>query len=331
MFAFAWSAETHLRDILEPSVVFRQSCPASFASLRCGVQSRTKPSEAYAGTEGAARLRAISRRKQPKTPLVTVTGDDALRLGEVDSNGKPPVSKSEGVDELAPLRERLSELQQALYAEHKRSLLIVVQAMDTGGKDGAIKCLCRDLDPNGVQLTNFKFPSSEEWDHDFLWRVHHAAPRKGSIGIWNRSHYEDVLVPRVHEQITKEVWRERCEDINAFERLLTRNGVVLLKFFLHISKDEQKARLEARLKQPDKLWKFNTGDLKERALWADYQEAYEAVINACSTKHAPWHIVPADRKWARNLMMMETIVAALEKISPQYPAAAFDPKDIVVE
>ena len=170
-----------------------------------------------------------------------------------------------------------------------------------------------------------------EWDHDFLWRIHHAAPRKGSIGIWNRSHYEDVLVPRVHKQISEQVWRDRCEDINAFERLLSRNGVTLLKFFLHISKDEQKERLEARLRDPQKLWKFNTGDLKERALWDDYQRAYESVINECATDDAPWIIVPANRKWARNLTMLEAVVGALEQMNPQYPPAEFDPKKIVIE
>ncbi len=229
------------------------------------------------------------------------------------------------------MRARLADLQTALFAEHKRSLLVVVQAMDTGGKDGAIKKLCSGLDPNGVHLTNFKYPSAEEWDHDFLWRVHQGAPAKGVIGIWNRSHYEDVLVPRVHKQISAEVWRERCEDINAFERLLARNGVTWLKFFLHISKDEQKERLEARLQDPNKLWKFNPGDLKERALWEKYQDAYEAVLNECSTSIAPWHIIPADRKWARNLMILETVVATLERMNPQYPVADFDPKKIVVK
>jgi polyphosphate kinase 2 (PPK2 family) len=151
------------------------------------------------------------------------------------------------------------------------------------------------------------------------------------IGIWNRSHYEDVLVPRVHKQISEEVWRGRCEDINAFERLLKRNGVTLLKFFLHISKDEQKERLQARLKDPAKLWKFNPGDLKERALWEEYQSAYEAVINQCSTKHAPWHIVPANRKWARNLGMLQVIVAAMERLNPQYPAGDFDPATILID
>ena len=254
-----------------------------------------------------------------------------IRLADVDPGAKPPVSREDADREIEQLRERLLELQQTLYAEHARSLLIVIQAMDTGGKDGAIKKICSGLDPNGVYLTNFKVPSADERDHDFLWRVHHAAPRKGVIGIWNRSHYEDVLVPRVYQQISREVWRERCEDINAFERLLSRNGVVWLKFFLHISKEEQKERLEARLKDPSKHWKFNTGDLKERALWDDYQIAYEAVLNECATEHAPWHVVPADRKWARNLVLLQTIVSTLERMDPQYPAADFDPKTIVIE
>ena len=253
-----------------------------------------------------------------------------IKLSEIDPDAAPGGSKTKGEHRVEKLRERLAALQTALFAEHKRSLLIVVQAMDTGGKDGAIKKLCSGLDPNGVQLTNFKYPSAEEWDHDFLWRVHHGAPRKGGIGIWNRSHYEDVLVPRVHEQISASVWRDRCEDINAFERLLARNGVTWLKFFLHISKEEQKERLEARLRDPNKLWKFNVGDLKERARWETYQDAYEAVINECSTKIAPWFIVPANRKWARNLMMLETVVATLERMDPKYPAAEFDPTTVVV-
>lgn len=282
-----------------------------------------------ANGSGVEKLRPIDARKR-KAGAVVVRPGAKIKLARIDSSAKPD-SREEAERKVDSLRERLLELQQALYAEHKRSLLIVIQAMDTGGKDGAIKKICSGLDPNGVHLTNFKYPSPEEWDHDFLWRIHHAAPRKGVIGIWNRSHYEDVLVPRVHQQISDDAWRQRCEDINAFERLLSRNGVTLLKFFLHISKDEQKERLEARLKDPSKLWKFNVGDLKERALWDAYQLAYEAVINECATDYAPWHIIPADRKWARNLMMLETIVDALERMNPQYPAPGFDPKTIKVE
>jgi PPK2 family polyphosphate:nucleotide phosphotransferase len=263
--------------------------------------------------------------------IVVVRPGDKIRLAEIDPGESGGSSKIEATAKIDKLRERLAELQEALYAEHQRSLLIVIQAMDTGGKDGAIKSLCLGLDPNGVQLTNFKYPTAEEKDHDFLWRLHKAEPRKGSVGLWNRSHYEDVLVPLVHGEITKKVWEERCEDINAFEQLLSHNGVTILKFFLHISKEEQKSRLEARLKEPDKLWKFNPGDLKEREFWGDYQRAYEEVMNCCSSKEAPWRIVPADRKWMRNLVMLETVVETLEKMDPKYPKPAIDPKDIRIE
>jgi PPK2 family polyphosphate:nucleotide phosphotransferase len=285
------------------------------------------------GNNGRMRgqLRPVARQRGRDTTLVTVEPGRSVRLAKIDPAARPKLKREDADEAIERLRTDLAELQQALYAEHKRSLLIVVQAMDTGGKDGAIKKLCHGLDPNGVQLTNFKYPSAEERDHDFLWRVHHAAPRKGSIGIWNRSHYEDLLVPKVHKQISDETWRERCEDINAFERLLTRNGVTLLKFFLHISKDEQKERLEARLKDPTKLWKFNEGDLKERALWEDYQEAYEAVMNATSTEYAPWHILPADRKWARNVAMIEMVVRTLQQMRPEYPAATIDPATVVID
>ncbi|HSH39009.1 MAG TPA: polyphosphate kinase 2 family protein [Chthoniobacterales bacterium] len=291
----------------------------------------TKQTHAPPSADGATKLQPIRRARAAGEGIVVVRRGEKVRLADIDPGAKPAASKEEAAERVETLRARLAELQGALYAEHKRSLLMVVQAMDTGGKDGAIKKICSGLDPNGVQLTNFKVPSSEERDHDFLWRIHANAPRKGSIGIWNRSHYEDVLVPRVHKQIDEQVWRERCEDINAFERLLCRNGVTLLKFFLHISKEEQKARLQARLRVPQKLWKFNSGDLKERALWAEYQRAYEDAINECATDCAPWHIVPADRKWVRNWWMLETVVRTLEGMDPQYPPAEFDPKKIVIE
>lgn len=254
-----------------------------------------------------------------------------IRLAKIDAAETAGHSKSDSAKKIGGLRERLAELQEALYAEHQRSVLVVVQGMDTSGKDGAIKNLCLGLDPNGVQLTNFKYPTAEERDHDFLWRVHKAAPRKGAVGLWNRSHYEDVLVPLVHGEITKETWRARCADINAFEKLLSDNGVTILKFFLHISKEEQKGRLEARLKEPRKLWKFNLADLQERRLWDDYQMAYDDVINSCTTAQAPWWIVPADRKWMRNLIMLQTVVAALERMDPKYPAAEFDPGEVAIE
>ena len=276
------------------------------------------------------KIKKVLRGREGKGIHFVQPGED-ICLAEIDPNEKAGHSKSTAAQKIEALREELYKFQEALFAEHERSLLIVVQAMDTGGKDGAIKNLCHGLDPNGVQLTNFKYPAAEERDHDFLWRVHKAAPRKGSVGVWNRSHYEDVLVPLVHGEITREAWRDRCRDINAFEKLLTDNGVTILKFFLHISKEEQKCRLEARLKEPNKLWKFNPGDLAERKLWDDYQRAYEDVINTCSTKYAPWLIVPADRKWMRNLVMLETVVATLKKMKPKYPAPAIDPKEIRIE
>ena len=254
-----------------------------------------------------------------------------IRLARIDPDGKPSTSKRGSLKQIKKLQERLMKLQVALYAENRRSLLVIFQAIDTGGKDGAIKNLCLGLDPSGVELTNFKAPSVEELDHDFLWRIHRATPRKGAIGVWNRSHYEDVLVPRVHKQITRKVWRERYEDINAFEKLLSRQGVTILKFFLHISKEEQKTRLENRLKDPEKIWKFNPGDLKERALWDDYQRAFEDAINACATDCGPWYIIPANRKWGRNLMTLQIVVETLEAMRPQFPAPQFDPKTVTID
>jgi len=279
---------------------------------------------------GKAKHQKLPHWKPIKGLVLTEPGGE-IRLAKIDPRETASYSKSDSVERIQRLREKLAELQEALYAEHQRSVLVVVQGMDTSGKDGAIKNLCLGLDPNGVQLTNFKYPTAEERDHDFLWRVHKATPRKGSVALWNRSHYEDVLVPLVHGEISREKWRERCADINAFEKLLGDNGATILKFFLHISREEQKNRLEARLQEPHKLWKFNLADLQERRLWDDYQMAYDDVINSCTTAPAPWWIVPADRKWMRNLVMLETIVATLEKMSPQYPAAEFDPKEITIE
>jgi PPK2 family polyphosphate:nucleotide phosphotransferase len=266
-----------------------------------------------------------------ESAVVVVRPGDKVSLDDVDPAATAGHEKAEALEKIDKLRLRLACLQEALYAEHERSLLIVIQAMDTGGKDGAIKSLCLGLDPNGVQLTNFKYPTAEERDHDFLWRVHKVTPRKGSIGLWNRSHYEDVLVPLVHGEISRKEWRARCTDIDHFEELLGHNGVTIVKFFLHISKEEQKCRLEARLQEPDKLWKFNEGDLGERKLWDDYQRAYEDVMMSCTSAHAPWQIIPADRKWVRNLLMLEVIVATLEKMNPKYPVPEINPKEITID
>ena len=258
-------------------------------------------------------------------------GARPISLKDFAARADAGLKRKEGEEETARLIAELVELQELLYAVQTHSVLVVLQGRDTSGKDGTIRHVAGPLNSQSCSVASFKVPTDAELAHDFLWRVHAQTPSLGEIKIFNRSHYEDVLVPRVHKQISDKVWRERCEDINAFERLLTRNGVTMVKFFLHISKDEQKERLEARLKDPSKLWKFNTGDLKERALWEQYQDAYEAVLNECSTDSAPWHVVPANRKWARNLAMLQTVVRTLEGMDPQYPPAAFDPKTIVID
>lgn len=267
-----------------------------------------------------------------KTGLVKVAPGKKIRLKNIDAGDTGGYKgKGETLERLGQLQEQLRELQERLYAEDKRSLLLVFQAMDTGGKDGAVKSLLTGINPAGVQVTSFKAPSTEELDHDFLWRVHQKVPARGLIGVWNRSHYEDVLIVRVRKMVEKQVWKSRYAQINAFEELLAANGVTILKFFLHISKDEQKERLQARLDDPSKQWKFNEGDLAERALWDDYQSAYEDAINECSTAHAPWHVVPANHKWARNIAVAEAVVEALEALKPQYPKVALDVEKIVIK
>lgn len=266
-----------------------------------------------------------------KSPVVTVAPGHTIKLSKIDAGDTGGATKEKALERFCELREKISELQIILHAEHQRSLLLVFQAMDTGGKDGAIKDLCAGLNPAGIHLTSFKAPSSAELDHDFLWRIHQAAPGKGMIGIWNRSHYEDILVVRVHKLVPKKVWKARYDQINQFEKILTANDTTIVKFMLHISKEEQQERLQARLDRPEKWWKFNTGDLKERASWSDYQNAYEDVLNKCSTKWAPWHIVPANHKWARNLAVAEIVLDVLKEMDPRYPKLSFDPKTIKIE
>ena len=215
----------------------------------------------------------------------------------------------------------LGDLAYRLYAENRRAVLLILQGMDTSGKDGAIRTVMTGINPLSCQITSFKVPSAEELDHDFLWRIHLATPNRGQIGIFNRSQYEDVLVVRVHKLAAEKEWKSRYERINEFENLLVEGGVTLVKCFLHISKDEQRERLQARLDDSTKRWKFSMGDLAERKLWDDYQEAYEDALTHCNTKHAPWHIVPADRKWYRNLVVSDLLREALERMNPQFPEA----------
>jgi PPK2 family polyphosphate:nucleotide phosphotransferase len=227
--------------------------------------------------------------------------------------------KDDAADATAENLSALDELQEVMYAEAKHALLVVFQAMDGGGKDGAIEHVFSGVNPQGCQVTSFKVPSSLERSHDFLWRHHLAVPPKGMIGIFNRSHYEAVLVERVEKLVPEKVWRRRYDHLNAFESLLADEGTVVLKFFLHISKDEQKRRMEARLADPHKNWKFNTGDLATRAQWDGYMEAYEDLLGKCSTEAAPWYVVPADKKWFRNWVISDTIVRTLKKLDMKFP------------
>jgi PPK2 family polyphosphate:nucleotide phosphotransferase len=225
----------------------------------------------------------------------------------------------------------IRDLAYRLYAEDRRAVLLVLQGMDTSGKDGTIRKVTTGVNPLSIQITAFKAPTPVELDHDFLWRIHAAAPNRGQIGIFNRSHYEDVLIVRVHDLVPKAVWKKRYDLINDFERMLVEEGTTILKCFLHISRDEQRARLEARLKDATKRWKFKTGDLDERKLWNDYQRAYEDALTRCNTQHAPWHIVPADRKWYRNLVVSNLLRETLEKLDPQFPPEEAGLDDIVIE
>ena len=239
-------------------------------------------------------------------------------------------SKKDAQEQIESDRKELVRLQQLLYAEARHAVLIILQAMDTGGKDGVIAHVMGGVNPQGCVVTPFKVPSPEELAHDYLWRVHKEVPSKRMIGIFNRSHYEDVLVVRVHNLVPQETWRQRYEQINQFEKHLAENGVTILKFFLHISKAEQKARLQERLDEPTKRWKFSVGDLKERALWDDYMAAYEDVVRLTSTAWAPWHVVPADQNWYRNLVVGRVIVETLRGFNMQYPQPSEDFSKIVI-
>ncbi len=221
--------------------------------------------------------------------------------------------------EFRDLRGELARLQHRFYAEGRRKLLIVLQAMDAGGKDGTIRTLLRGVNPQGVRVSSFKAPSAEELAHDFLWRVHREVPGRGMIGVFNRSHYEDVLVVRVDGLVPEDDWRARYELINDFERMLAATGTTLLKFYLHISKKEQRRRLRSRLEKPEKRWKFSHDDLHKREQWDEYMAAYEEALGLCSTPWAPWRAVPADQKWYRNLTVARTVVATLRDLDPRFP------------
>lgn len=235
------------------------------------------------------------------------------------SRAGAPGDKDTTTEALAPLNERLFALQERLWAEGKQSLLVVLQAMDTGGKDGTIRHVFRGLNPAGVRVASFKAPTAEELRHDFLWRVHRQAPAAGEVVIFNRSQYEDVLIVRVHESVPEKVWRPRYDAIVDFERHLAEAGTTIVKFWLHISPDEQRNRLQARLDDPDKRWKFNPVDLDERKLWPRYQQAAEEMLWRTSTDDAPWYVVPADHKWYRNWVVSHVLIETLGAMDPRYP------------
>lgn len=240
------------------------------------------------------------------------------------------LSKDEGRTLTDELLTGLADWQERLNAEAKQSLLIVLQARDAGGKDGTVKHVMGAFNPNGVQIANFKVPTEEERAHDFLWRVHQRAPRAGMVGVFNRSHYEDVLVTRVHGLIDDATANARLSHIRHLESLLHSGGTRILKFYLHVSRDEQKQRLQERLDDPTKHWKFNPADLTERARWDEYTRAYEDALTT-STDAAPWYVIPADRKWFRNLLISQIVLDTLKDMHPQFPKVNFDPREIEIE
>ena len=266
-----------------------------------------------------------------KRYLVKPGGKVDLSKWDPNDKGDFTGGKEEGLKEIGKLNGKLEELQEILYAEHKHKVLVVLQAMDTGGKDGVIRRVFDGVNPQGVRVAPFKVPTQVELDHDYLWRVHQVVPGRGEMVIFNRSHYEDVLVVRVHNIVPPKVWKKRFEQINAFERHLAENGTTILKFYLHIDLDEQKERLQARLDDPTKHWKFRLGDLEERKLWREYTEAYEDVLSKTSTDHAPWYIVPANRKWYRDLLISTVLVETLRELDMKYPAPEEDLNGVVVE
>jgi PPK2 family polyphosphate:nucleotide phosphotransferase len=267
----------------------------------------------------------------PATFLVPPGTDDPLAGRRPRAKDGFDGKKTEGKAALPALNRRLSELQENLWAERKQALLVVLQAMDTGGKDGTIRHVFRGVNPQGVRVWGFGVPSATEMAHDYLWRIHDKVPAKGTIGIFNRSHYEDVLVVRVKELVSEGVWSLRYHHIREFERMLADEGTVIVKLFLHISKEEQKDRLQARLDEPEKTWKFNKGDLADRALWDDFQEAYRVALSETSTEHAPWYVIPSDRKWYRNLAVSSILIDTLERMDPRPPDPDPDLDRVVID
>lgn len=254
-----------------------------------------------------------------------------VHLAGIDPAGTHGRTKDSAAAELERGLARLTDLQERLWADHRRSVLVVLQGIDASGKDGTVKHVMGAMNPAGCSVISFKVPTEPERDHDYLWRVHARTPAKGEIAIFNRSHYEEVIVVRVHDLVPKAVWTARYDQINAFERLLADEGTVIVKFFLHIDRDEQRERLQARLDDPTKRWKFRLGDIAERKLWDDYQVAFEAALARCSTAAAPWYVIPSNRKWFRNLAVAQILGDILDELDPQFPEPAEDLTGVVID
>lgn len=257
-----------------------------------------------------------------------------LDLSKIDSSEKTLFDgsrKSDFEPQFADLQDQLQDLQKMLYAQNKHRILVVMQAMDTGGKDGCIKHVFSHIDPQGIHVRSFKKPTEEELSYDFLWRVHAKVPHRGQLVIFNRSHYEDIIAVRVKKLFPDEVWQRRQQHVVDFERMLAEEGTTIVKIFLHISKEEQKKRLETRLENPEKHWKFNPDDLADRLRWDDFMHAYEDVISKTSTETAPWYVVPADRKWYRNLCVARIMLDTLKQLDMELPKIDWDPKGIRIE
>jgi PPK2 family polyphosphate:nucleotide phosphotransferase len=263
-------------------------------------------------------------------PAIAVKRGAQILLKDIDARATGGFDKAEAKPAVERDAEAIDQLQDRLYAEGTRALLVVLQGTDCSGKDGTVRAVFNRTGPIGVHVTSFKAPSAEELAHDFLWRVHKAVPARGMIGIFNRSHYEDVLVAKVRKLAPEKAIEARYDQINRFEQLLSETGTVILKFMLHISKDEQRKRFEERLNKREKQWKFNPGDLEDRKLWDQYQAAYETMLTRCSTDHAPWHIIPADRNWVRNYVIARIVRNKLERLNPQYPKPDWKPADFVI-
>ncbi len=263
---------------------------------------------------------------------ITLKSGDRCELNDLDSLVEcDQFDKKSAYKRIKKNSAEMALLARKLFAENSRSLLLILQAMDAAGKDSTVRSVTRGVNPRSFEVYSFKKPTERELDHDYLWRVHQVVPRRGNVGIFNRSHYEDVLVARVHDLVPQSVWSKRYEQINQFEKLLSETGTTLVKCYLHISHTEQRVRLQARMDNPDAHWKVNLGDLEERKLWHSYREAYNDAITQCNTPWAPWYIIPADRKWYRNLVVSELLVKTLKSMDPQYPRAARDYRGMVVE